>query len=560
MAKELLKAIKLNGSRVLYKNLLHEKELQKFMEDKAEMLLDNDSDGESIILENGIVSLYEWKKYKIRVTSGTGFTEQSFVGVGEYGTSTYGTLIYKNCMGKAYFEEFEFNIISRKMSQTECDKMIEIVNNFISSLSYDFNQATFSKIERNRKERTDLNYHVYLLIMNSLQSNVRQSNILSNFEIIRNNPHRKMESISIKENIGFVSELSDDAVAEIMAGESELVECKKTNILAKKFAKAGKNYVPKEVTQEEIVYSFDNNENRFIKFFIMYCLNIIENFQEYFLKKEDLINKEQIVKNQYYIGILKNMLNNSFLKYVGEMTVLPVTSTVLTKKEGYRQLFQLYVGIKSIPVSTAEEDAKEIIENKSLDVLYENFCYFMIASMLCDFYGAKIGRQRFKVFSDEFSKTLEKQTYSNYFEFSSTSLLPKVRLHYNKNYTQGESYSKSYDPDISLEIFNKQGTIDRIYLFDSKFKANVFNDGDEGDDSTVVKMFKYDDISKMHAYKDAIKAAVGAFILYPGTENKIFYENDKGVPPFLGVGAFSLRPDNRNDKLKIKQMLETVLI
>lgn len=559
MAKELLKAIKLNGSRVLYKNLLHENELQKFMLDKAEILLDDNSDGESIVLENGIVSLYEWKKYKIRVTSGTEFTEQSFSGVGEYGTGTYGTLIYKNCMGKAYFEGFEFNIISKKMSQAECDRMIEIVNQFISSLSYDFNQSTFSKIVRNRKERTDLNYHIYLLIMNSLQSNVRQTNILSNFEIIRSNPHRKMESISIKENIGFVSELSDDSLAEIMSGESELAECSKFNILAKKFEKGGKNYVPKEILQEEIVYSFDNNENRFIKFFIKYCLNIIERFQEYFLKKEDLINKEQIEKNQFYIGILKNILNNSFLKYVGEMNVLPVTSTILTKKEGYRQLFQLYVGIKAIPVNAAEEDAKEIIENKSLDVLYENFCYFMMANMLCDFYGVKIGRQRFKVFSDEFTKTLEKQTYSNYFEFASTSILPKVRLHYNKNYTPGESYSKSYDPDISLEIYNDHGAIDRIYLFDSKFKTNVFNEGDDGDDSAVVKMFKYDDISKMHAYKDAIKAAVGAFILYPGTENKIFYETDKGMDQFLGVGAFALRPDNSKDKAKIKQMLEKVL-
>lgn len=560
MAKELLKAIKINKSIVLYKNDLHEMDLQNFIQCKDIKLIDDEPDGESVLLENNIISIYEWKKYKVRALENENFTEQMFTGVGEYGTATYGTITFRNCMGKAFFNGIELNVISKKMSQNECDKMIEIVNHFISSLSYDFNQSTFSKVTRNRKEKTDLNYHVYLLIMNSLKSGVHDTNILSSFEIIRNNPHRKMESINTNEKIGFVSELSDDALAEIMSGGSEIVECKKINALSSRFSKGGKNYVPKEVIQEEITYSFDNNENRFIKFFMQYCLNIIEKFQEYFLNKEDLINREQISLNQKYIGLFKNILNNSFLKYVGEMTVLPVSSTILTKKDGYRQLFQFYIGIKAIPINTAEDDAREIIENKSLDVLYENFCYFMMAQILCDIYGVKIKQQRFKVLNDDFSKTLEKQTYSNYFEFAKTSGLPRTRLHYNKNYKPGESYSKSYDPDISLEIFDSSGEIDKIYLFDSKFKVNVFNDNDDTEESEIVKMFKYDDISKMHAYKDAIKVAVGAYVLYPGTENKLFYESLSKKDEYCGVGAFAFRPDNEKDIREVTVMLKKILL
>ena len=98
--------------------------------------------------------------------------------------------------------------------------------------------------------------------------------------------------------------------------------------------------------------------------------------------------------------------------------------------------------------------------------------------------------------------------FSNYFEFPRTDIYPQIRIHYNIDYKQ-ESYSKHFDPDISIEIFDKDDSLKSIYVFDSKFKA-ISTKGSEYDGKT----YNFDDITKMHAYKDAIVLAKGAYMRY----------------------------------------------
>ena len=239
-------------------------------------------------------------------------------------------------------------------------------------------------------------------------------------------------------------------------------------------------------------------------------------------------------------------------------------STILTRRDGYRQLFHLYLGIKALPIIDSDKDnLEEMIENKSLDVLYENYCFFGMSKLLSELYGEKLNKKKYRVQKSDFSKTLEKQTNSNFFEFERTALLPRIRIHYNKNYVS-ESYSKSFDPDISVEIFNLKDELYAIYVFDSKFKANIssYMEEDEVGDLTEKerKKYKYDDISKMHTYRDALRLAHGAFILYPGTETEIFYESEEMDQDLLyGVGAFVLSPGRESDLSEIKPYVEKLL-
>ena len=239
-------------------------------------------------------------------------------------------------------------------------------------------------------------------------------------------------------------------------------------------------------------------------------------------------------------------------------------STVLTRRDGYRQLFHLYLGIKALPaIANDSENIEEIIENKSLDVLYENYCFFGMAKILASIYGEKLDKKKFRVFKSEFSKTLEKQTNSNFFEYRSNAFYPTIRIHYNKNYVS-ESYSKSFDPDIAIEIYNDNNEMVAIYVLDSKFKANIRSVIEEDEYGELTekekKKYKYDDISKMHTYRDAIKLAKGAFILYPGTVSEIFYADEAVDKKLLyGVGAFMLRPGNNNDFENIKPVIKDLL-
>ena len=61
------------------------------------------------------------------------------------------------------------------------------------------------------------------------------------------------------------------------------------------------------------------------------------------------------------------------------------------------------------------------------------------------------------------------------------------------------------------------------------------------EDGTLCKP-KPEDLVKMHAYRDAIDAAQGAFALFPGTESRL-YPAHKATQPWNGIGALALRPD-----------------
>jgi predicted component of viral defense system (DUF524 family) len=81
--------------------------------------------------------------------------------------------------------------------------------------------------------------------------------------------------------------------------------------------------------------------------------------------------------------------------------------------------------------------------------------------------------------------------------------------------------------------------------FDAKYKVNQFlvNIESETEDLDLEKEeerkgnYKNADLLKMHAYKDAIRRTGGAYILYPGTEQKAFRGFHEIIP---GLGALPL--------------------
>jgi hypothetical protein len=68
-----------------------------------------------------------------------------------------------------------------------------------------------------------------------------------------------------------------------------------------------------------------------------------------------------------------------------------------------------------------------------------------------------------------------------------------------------------------------------------------------------------DDVSKMHAYRDAIRKSAGAYVLFPGTYEDKFEEFDEILP---GVGAFPLRPaatETEEDQRALTKFLSSVI-
>ena len=131
-------------------------------------------------------------------------------------------------------------------------------------------------------------------------------------------------------------------------------------------------------------------------------------------------------------------------------------------------------------------------------------------------------------------------------------------------------------PDYTLSIWpgeiteqeaEQQELIIHIH-FDAKYRLDkVLLENASSDDYSETELdmekqqqelgiYKRADLLKMHAYKDAIRRTGGAYVLYPGTENKELRGFHEIVP---GLGAFSIRPGHwREDSIYLKQFLAEV--
>jgi len=104
--------------------------------------------------------------------------------------------------------------------------------------------------------------------------------------------------------------------------------------------------------------------------------------------------------------------------------------------------------------------------------------------------------------------------------------------------------------ELILHIhFDAKYRVDRIDQVFGKSDKELGTDGverelrDEGEEQ-VGGIYKRGDLLKMHAYKDAIRRTVGAYVIYPGSSDRTWQEFQEVIP---GIGAFSLRPDNNGD-------------
>jgi hypothetical protein len=109
-------------------------------------------------------------------------------------------------------------------------------------------------------------------------------------------------------------------------------------------------------------------------------------------------------------------------------------------------------------------------------------------------------------------------------------------------------------PDFTLTFWPRsvsklaaeaENLISRVH-FDAKYRADISSifgyDDDMDEDERADERrstYKRADILKMHAYRDAIRRAEGAYVIYPGTEHRVFRKYHELLP---GLGAFSLRP------------------
>lgn len=463
-----------------------------------------------------------------------------------------GILNFGNFIGDTWFLGKKVQVRSDKIDNNDYYRMLDYIVERISQLPFDFNTPTFTYFNMDDQRSPSVLYHTFLVLRYLVMRS--NNNIEDVYTTVFNNLNRENKEEDVIQTINELTNVSSKTIYGIVQRPEYLKKIESGNkllktTLAKKInSRCNKNLFPEKYHNIRIIKSYDTPENRFIKYFLKICINILYKFQDSLYKEvsknktKAILNFEELMQQiNNMLEVLETLLNNSVFRDVKEMIIIPFNSMVLQKREGYKEILRFYNLIQnSLSLNIFEHNINLIIENKDVATLYEIWTYFKVIEAVEDLLKIK-PLKAYTVKNNNFRQTLG---YSNCVEYKYNG--EKIKIWYNKIFRRSEgaysTYSLTLRPDIVIEVKNK------LYIFDAKFKISNLNwdllDNVEEDN----KKFKSEDIYKMHTYKDAIRNVKLACIIYPNPNGKSAFFEDTGID--TGVGAIPLTPRTEDEELR----------
>lgn len=325
----------------------------------------------------------------------------------------------------------------------------------------------------------------------------------------------------------------------------------------------GLQSIPSKITAIRKVDSVDTPENRFVKHaletFLKFCTDIHEAATKH-------NHSRLLLESEFLIHSLENQLHHIVFREISKPTTLKLNSPVLQRKEGYREVLRAWL-LFDLAAKLIWKGGEDVYGagKKDIAILYEYWLFFKLLDLFQEVFNLEQ-----KEISDLIQPTRDglslqiKQGISTPLRgvYDSGNRKLNIRFNYNRSFSGKNSYpdagswTTTLRPDYTLTIWpfginEEDAEVQELIVhvhFDAKYKvANLWEyiEKESSEKLDLEKLenrkgiYKNADLHKMHAYKDAIRRTVGAYVLYPGTEKDENIGFHEIIP---GLGAFPVRP------------------
>jgi predicted component of viral defense system (DUF524 family) len=336
----------------------------------------------------------------------------------------------------------------------------------------------------------------------------------------------------------------------------------------------GLHSIPNKISSFRKIEHTDTPENRFIKHALQVFLRFAEDCQQYFKER----NYERPFKEaSILVDKLDGFLSHSFFNDISRPISLKLNSPVLQRKSGYREILSVWLQF-DLAAKLVWKGGEDVYSAGKRDIatLYEYWLFFKLYDLFkskFNFNGVEHEEQPydhlFEQTKDGLNIMVKQGKHTALLgDYISHNRSLKVKFSYNRSFKGGTlypeqqagSYTTTLRPDYTLSVWPsalKEAEAERQELivhihFDAKYKVTQF-EIQTSTDNVLIKqeennermgIYKNADLLKMHAYKDAIRRSVGAYVLYPGNQK---YEKRGFHEIIPGLGAFSVNPTGKND-------------
>lgn len=471
----------------------------------------------------------------------------------------------------------ELEVTSRKMGyRDDYQRMLNDIARRATDLVFSAEQAVAQVVTPNAEVDSATLYQRFAFLKAILNSEVFNEAVLR----VCTNPIRALVDFESERPITRISRCSG-ALARQFATGRDRIPLPQGHPLT---AKSGLTTIPRKIQVFERVETCDVAENQFVRY-------VLESFSDLLRQVAGLAKAEGSVRREA-IALAERMevyLSEPFFRGVSQLTRMPLGSTALQRKEGYREILKAWT-LWDTAAKLSWEGGDDVYAAGKKDVasLYEYWCYFKLLEIVQGLFGitdtdaanSLIGKSadgltlslkegKRAVLHGLYGSNKDKRRYRNLkIEFMYNATFNKT--HHSGSWTlpMRPDYTISFSPErMSHDDAIKNDLITYIH-FDAKYKVDEINTllseikesdkpiDDEGAnrEEKIKRDVKRMDILKMHAYRDAIRRTGGAYVLYPGNEKKPLRMYEEILP---GIGAFPLSP-SVDSTLEISTFLKEV--
>jgi predicted component of viral defense system (DUF524 family) len=504
-------------------------------------------DGTLLERDDGAVELFAEGRYLVRL--GEGADPRALRGALTILDGAHeGLLQFGNFIGETRLGGRRLVVRSSRLSAASVQEMFDSVSGHLASLPFLADTPTVAPYARDRAIGPDALYHAYVCLRDAMEARGRHD-LPGAIERILARPH---ESLLAQEPrlvpLGQSSRVDASTLIAIVSEPQFLSPIRAGSPLeSHPLARQLGGRMPEMVRTSPLAHSTDNRENRFVAATLEITSDIARQFEQFARRSSRPSSSLNTREAAAFAARLDRWRRHPALERLNARRSVPVQSTVLRGRAGYRELLRFYSHFISRTGLAGPNDRQSLLELRDAAEIYEYWCYFQVVEAVAEIVGASPVLSRFAA-----------TPLGTRVPYGYEATVGATKVLYNVTYSRPahgqaeighDSYSVRLRPDITLRASSGS-----LHLFDAKLKVDFASaaDADDEDDPGRTDTFKREDLYKMHAYRDAL-GAQSVWVLYPGTGSE---PDQYGIPwmhdpcegaEFRGVGAIALRPGAKHD-------------
>lgn len=457
-----------------------------------------------------------------------------------------GILRFGNFIGIAELGARPLLVRSRRLEAGAVDQMLDQVCSWLSSLPFGVETPVRFAYSRNRDPGPEILYHAFAVLRDAMKG-LGPNSLAEALERILSRPHESLRAdVPRQMPIGAADRIEAETLNSIPTTPELLERVSPGSTLARTpLAQRLRGRMPVAIKVRPFLHSTDNPENRFVCGVIDVMIDLLQRFERLVRTESRPSAALNAREARGITDYLRRCRRHRALNHLWPLYEMPLHSTVLRSRPGYRELLRLHADL--LARSRAEpHDAQRLLESRDAAAIYEYWCYIQIVNGLEALLGPPLSRDRFE--ASPLRAELNWGYGVNWGEFQALYNASFSRPSSGRPRPGLDSYSLRLRPDIAL-----RGPGKRLNLFDAKLKRRFAQAMEEGEETTGEgERFKPEDLHKMHAYRDAL-GAESVWVLYPGANpnRKEFPApsmiGEANLGRFQGVGAIGLKPAAGHD-------------